>query len=229
MTTYRFDPAKVAKLAKGDVAVEHTMKEEDLPMLTALLKEASPKDFPQPPSFSSKFYLKWISKFKWIGSNIRPDTTLPLHSFLMEEEIDGWELVRKERYIRRSISEILDWDTTFILPIIFKERKHIERLREAGVLELWFKPIYKKREEPKEQPINFPAMTTQEAADWIKKFMDCAKLQELEDPHKYVPLQKCPICEGTGSMNDPLGQYTSVHCDVCNGSKLIPMRKVKEV
>lgn len=42
---------------------------------------------------------------------------------------------------------------------------------------------------------------------------------------KYVPYQKCPICDGAGKQTIATGIYTLqiVACDVCKGEKIIPM------
>ena len=54
---------------------------------------------------------------------------------------------------------------------------------------------------------------------------------------EYVPLQKCPKCDGQGTVSKPphipgdVYQWTSgvpeYKCDVCNGDKIIPMVKIK--
>ena len=55
----------------------------------------------------------------------------------------------------------------------------------------------------------------------------------METDVQYVPYQKCPKCNGQGSVSIPphvagdVGQWTSSAtqyvCDVCNGAKIIPM------
>lgn len=42
-----------------------------------------------------------------------------------------------------------------------------------------------------------------------------------------VPFQVCPLCLGTGRIDGlPIETVTSSQCDVCNGSKVIPMAVV---
>lgn len=54
------------------------------------------------------------------------------------------------------------------------------------------------------------------------------------EPTQYAPYQKCPKCDGQGTVSKPLyvpgdvfnwSESTGlVHqCDVCNGAKIIPM------
>ena len=53
---------------------------------------------------------------------------------------------------------------------------------------------------------------------------------------KYVPYQKCPVCDGIGQVwvnpvIDPaMSTFISPHyedCTVCHGSKIIPMYRVE--
>lgn len=43
---------------------------------------------------------------------------------------------------------------------------------------------------------------------------------------EYIPYQKCPICEGTGIIITITTIYTKNTCDVCNGTKIIPMHRL---
>ena len=46
----------------------------------------------------------------------------------------------------------------------------------------------------------------------------------------YVPYQKCPVCDGTGiiirTVFNHTATYTQNTCDVCNGTKIIPMHRL---
>jgi Zn finger protein HypA/HybF involved in hydrogenase expression len=41
----------------------------------------------------------------------------------------------------------------------------------------------------------------------------------------YVPYQKCPLCEGTGTIKH---EAFDDKCPVCNGERIIPMHIIKE-
>jgi hypothetical protein len=59
-----------------------------------------------------------------------------------------------------------------------------------------------------------------------------------ENNIEYIPYQKCPKCDGQGTVSKPpyiAGDVyewscTSIihQCDVCNGLKIIPMLKVQQ-
>lgn len=66
---------------------------------------------------------------------------------------------------------------------------------------------------------------------FIKMF--CDAYCDDEHPKYFVPYQKCPKCNGQGTVSKPpwlagdidqwSGTATSFPCDVCNGAKIIPM------
>lgn len=53
-------------------------------------------------------------------------------------------------------------------------------------------------------------------------------MSEIEET-KYIPYQKCPICEGKGLVI-PIYDTSSLYeqCDVCLGKKIIPMHEIRE-
>ena len=65
-----------------------------------------------------------------------------------------------------------------------------------------------------------------------------SQLKEVKET-KYIPMQKCPKCDGQGIVSKPpwisgdqqTWDSTSVNhqCDVCNGQKIIPMFELKEL
>lgn len=72
--------------------------------------------------------------------------SVPLSEFLKCLLI-GYELIKPEyeAAVTKIVGKVLVVDDT----MVFTDHTHIEKLRIAGVLDLWFKPVYKK-EEPKE-------------------------------------------------------------------------------
>ena len=45
---------------------------------------------------------------------------------------------------------------------------------------------------------------------------------------KHVPMQRCPLCKGTGNECDAAGPIKNTTCSVCNGDKIIPHRVLNE-
>lgn len=46
---------------------------------------------------------------------------------------------------------------------------------------------------------------------------------------KYVPYQKCPICEGSGMIQELIGSaINKIPCKKCNGLMVIPMFEIKQ-
>jgi hypothetical protein len=68
------------------------------------------------------------------------------------------------------------------------------------------------------------ALEDKHDADLLKEAAISAKVYSAEVRIKScVPFQKCPICAGTGKLTLSHSNATSHQCDVCNGSKIIPM------
>ena len=46
---------------------------------------------------------------------------------------------------------------------------------------------------------------------------------------KYVPYQKCPICNGSGMVQELIGSaINTIPCKKCNGLMVIPMFEIKQ-
>ncbi len=64
-----------------------------------------------------------------------------------------------------------------------------------------------------------------------------AEIERNRSKPEYAPFQKCPKCNGQGTVSKPsyvpgdVSQWsssaTSFVCDVCNGAKIIPMHMIK--
>lgn len=57
----------------------------------------------------------------------------------------------------------------------------------------------------------------------------CSANDQKEDMVKYIPYQKCPICDGIGHTwsNSVLSLSTRNICTVCEGLRIIPMHQPK--
>ena len=58
--------------------------------------------------------------------------------------------------------------------------------------------------------------------------IEMALNNELNSKVKYVPYQKCPICDGSGIVQELNGSaINTIPCKKCNGLMVIPMFEIK--
>ena len=58
--------------------------------------------------------------------------------------------------------------------------------------------------------------------------IEMALNNELNSKVKYVPYQKCPICNGHGIVQELIGSaINTIPCKKCNGLMVIPMFEIK--
>ena len=59
--------------------------------------------------------------------------------------------------------------------------------------------------------------------------IEMALNNKLNSKAKYVPYQKCPICEGSGMIKELSGSaINTIPCKKCNGLMVIPMFEIKQ-
>jgi hypothetical protein len=107
---YKFNPQHIADLSSGKSILGHTKKEEDLPLLRAVLKEAFPNDV-IPATGVMDYYLALIGNITdWTNYNTIPTSLqhlpiIPLHDFLLKDELPKEDLDRIDK-IDKDLQEL---------------------------------------------------------------------------------------------------------------------------
>jgi hypothetical protein len=95
---YKFNPQHIAALSAGKVILGHTKKEEDLPLLRAVIKETFTKEVDEPYG-ENPYYIKSLSRKTWdyltfIPNQYKHLPIIPLHDFLAKDELPKEDLDR---------------------------------------------------------------------------------------------------------------------------------------
>jgi hypothetical protein len=96
---YKFNPEHIAALSSGKAICQHTKKEEDLPLLRAIFKQAFPKETYLTGGstdyfYTSLFYLNGWGTSKEILPKLQHLPIIPLHDFLAKDELPKEDLNR---------------------------------------------------------------------------------------------------------------------------------------
>ena len=96
---YKFNPQHIAALSSGKAILAHTKKEEDLPLLRAVMRETFSNYFLIPTGISKYFFLAKEYRFRfntsnYILCNMEMLPIIPLHDFLLKDELPKEDLDR---------------------------------------------------------------------------------------------------------------------------------------
>ena len=132
----------VDQLAKGEIAV---INDGSLKQLKEILLNAFPKDNYRPKEDADFYASRLYDKDCWQFGNPQNLKKVSISKFYeMEKEIIGYKLIKPE--YREAANSILDGFGYFLDDEELGHDKPIKIMEEAGVLALWFKPIYKEED-----------------------------------------------------------------------------------
>lgn len=103
---YKFNPQHIADLSGGKVILAHTKKEEDLPLLRAVIKETFPNGYWEISGnndhyFKSNIYTDDFYCSDVISIDLQHLPIIPLHDFLLKDELPKEELDRVDLMDKR--------------------------------------------------------------------------------------------------------------------------------
>jgi hypothetical protein len=183
---YKFNPQHIADLSGGKVILEHTKKEEDLPLIRAVLKDAFPKEYKSPAGDCDYYCL--FTDNTWLGSDDLPHLPIMhLHDFLAKDELPKEDLSRIDLMDKRlkELEDVISQDRIEMLSYI-SEVGTSQRL--AALLGGEMKQSPLQRTEVVENPKNGLSKYAQEQINALtgKWQVNVQTFNEFRDDYKIV-------------------------------------------
>lgn len=150
--TYKLNHELLQKLRNGEIAIDNRGNPNYI-LLKQVLRDAFPRDIFE-PNGNGLFYYAVNGSAEWIGTDTCDSiSTIPLNDFIQKGVVVGYKV--KPEYLEFVNAIHKKWNGTEIDPKlsypmgdIWINSPAVEHYKKAGVLDLWFEPVY---EEPKEE------------------------------------------------------------------------------
>lgn len=184
--TYKLNQSLLQKLRNGEIAIDNEGN-NNTKLLRQIIKAAFPNDKMVPAEGYRYYYVSPSDSSAWNHTNMPiVNSTVPLNDFIQKGVVVGYKL--KTAYclphVKKAVWMLCPYSEADGIPkttepsldeYIPSEHPWIEKLRQAGVLDLWFDVI---TEEPKEEK-PFPPKSRLVDDDLYDKLYHHYKINEL--------------------------------------------------